>query len=348
VHASGPRLTPAVARTLEANFRKQVKDSGSPGATAAIVFPDGRVWTSAVGLAVLHPARRMTTRTSFSLDSVTKLATAALALKLAEEGRLSLDDRIGRWYPAWRGDPAATVRDLLGHTAGLTDPNFRSVLFHPNRAMRPQQYIAAAPKPGPRTTEAHYANTSFALAGLILARAGGAPEHTLMRREIFDHPGGAGLALQPAEHAHPPLAHDYWYPRGVGHPLDATGDGAYVPFRAFVGLLGSAAALAGDDESLARWAHELLGGHILQPDSLRAMTRFHAIDYLDGYGLGLMKSSQDGHEMWGHVGDGVGSHTELWHLPRENLTIATSWNDDLTDSDTPILRTLLRGALGTA
>ena len=75
------------------------------------------------------------------------------------------------------------------------------------------------------------------------------------------------------------------------------------------------------------------------------MTRFHAIAYWNGYGLGLEASEQDGHPMWGHQGDGLGSHTELWHLPREDLTIAVSWNDDLIDSDSPILRTLVRAAL---
>ena len=39
------------------------------------------------------------------------MATAALALRYAEEGRLRLDDTIKRWYPAWNGDPRATVRD---------------------------------------------------------------------------------------------------------------------------------------------------------------------------------------------------------------------------------------------
>jgi CubicO group peptidase (beta-lactamase class C family) len=64
----------------------------------------------------------MTTRTSFHFASVTKMATAALTLRLAEQGRLGRDDPIIRWYPAWRGDRSATVRDPLGPTAGTKDP----------------------------------------------------------------------------------------------------------------------------------------------------------------------------------------------------------------------------------
>ena len=88
--------------------------------------------------------------------------------------------------------------------------------------------------------------------------------------------------------------------------------------------VGTAGSLAGDVPSLARWGHALLGGHLLKPASLRAMTRFHPGGGWDAYGLGLAESHIDDHEMWGHTGDGVGTHTELWHLPRENVTIAVS------------------------
>src|SRR5205823_6501558 len=53
-----------------------------------------------------------------AVQDARKPATATLARRLGEQGRLALDEPILRWYPAWRGDPAASVRDLLGHTAG--------------------------------------------------------------------------------------------------------------------------------------------------------------------------------------------------------------------------------------
>src|SRR3954454_6620295 len=77
----------------------------------------------APALAVRHATRAMTPRTSLSFDSVTKLAVAALALRLVEQRRRRLQDPISRWYPRWRADPRATVADLLGHTAGTRDPS---------------------------------------------------------------------------------------------------------------------------------------------------------------------------------------------------------------------------------
>jgi CubicO group peptidase (beta-lactamase class C family) len=152
---SGPRLTAAVAGALDAELSEKVEDSGVPGASAAVVFPDGRVWSGAAGVAVVKPARQMTSSTSLPFASITKLAVAALAMRLGEQGRLRLDDPIVRWYPAWRGDRRATVRDLLGHTAGIGEPpDAYFGRFALGDAPTPRQYIAATPKPGPRTTEA--------------------------------------------------------------------------------------------------------------------------------------------------------------------------------------------------
>ena len=120
--AAQARLTPQIAREFERLLGEQLANTGVPGLSVTVVFPDGQVWSGAAGDAVIEPRAPMTTRTAMAFDSVTKIATAALALRLAEQGALALDDPIRRWYPAWRGDRQATVRDLLGHTSGAADP----------------------------------------------------------------------------------------------------------------------------------------------------------------------------------------------------------------------------------
>jgi D-alanyl-D-alanine carboxypeptidase len=340
------QLTPRLERALEAELRKDFAQEAIAGVSAAIVFPDGREWSSADGLAVIATKQPMTPRTSMPLDSVTKLATAALALRYAEEGRLRLDDTIRRWYPAWDGDPHATVRDLLGHLAGTRDaPDsfYVSAWRHPHAKLTARDTIAATPRAGPRSSEVAYSNTGFLIAGQVLHRAGGQPVAAGMRRTLFDHPGGAGLALQPAERAHAPRAHSYWYPHGTGkRPADLSDSTAALPFRSWAGMLSPAGALAGDVASLARWGHELLGGDILKPASLRAMAHFRPDAFGQRYGLGLALDTIDGHTMWGHTGDGFGSHTELWHVPADDLTIAVSWNDDTLNREAVFLPHLLR------
>jgi CubicO group peptidase (beta-lactamase class C family) len=81
-----PRLTSDIAQRLQAQLETKVRETGVPGASAAVVFPDGREWAGAAGKAVLRPSRPMTSQTALPFDSVTKIATAALALRLVERG----------------------------------------------------------------------------------------------------------------------------------------------------------------------------------------------------------------------------------------------------------------------
>ncbi len=338
-------LTPEISRQLDASLQKTVAGTGVPGASAAVVYPDGSMWTGAAGNAVLKPARAMTSDTALPFDSITKTAVAALTVRLVEQGDLTLDDPISKWYPAWRGDPEATVRDLLGHTSGQHDPPaaFFERLVASGRTVTPRQALAASGKPGPRTTAAVYSNAGYALMGLILERVTGEPVSRAMRREVL---GDAdGLAMQPAERTDPPRANSYWYPKDLRRPEPANDGGALIPSRQFATLAWTAGALAGDVPSLARWGHALFNDEIVQPSSLHEMSKFHPTEFWDGYGLGLAQYSFDGHEMWGNTGDGPGSHTEFWHLVKENVTIAVTWNDDVIEGNSGIFQGLVRAAV---
>jgi len=339
----GPRLTTIVARELDHRLRERVADAGIPGASAAIVFPDGRIWRGAAGDAVVKPRRPMTSQTALPFDSITKIATAALALRLVEEGRLRLEDPIVRWYPRWRGDRRATIRDLLGHTAGARDPQGE---FDPDEPLSQRRALAAAPDPTRRTESAFYSNVGYVIAGLALERAAGEPLAAAMRRRVFGHPGGDGLAFQPAERPRPPRAHSYWYPHGGGTPVDASDGGPILPFRSLAATFAAAGSLAGDVPSLARWAHGLFEGRVLSRASLDEMADFHPGGYWEAYGLGLALNSFEDRTMYGHSGDGIGSHTELWHLPAEHLTLAVTWNDDLLEGEGGLHTVLLRAVFG--
>ena len=349
VRAPGVKLTPPAAHRLDVALKEKVEETGVPGATAAVVFADWREWSGAAGDAVLHPRRPMTTATAIPFDSITKIVTAATAMRLVEQGRLRLDDPIRRWYAAWGGDTKATVRDLLGHTSGMKDPPdafFIRVLDDPRVTPTRQQFVAAAGKPGPRTEDAEYSDAGFVLAGLILERAGGAPIAALARRDVLSAPGGHGLAFQPGERPARPHAHSYWYPNGIGRPVDVNDGSGLLPRRSLTTMASGAIALAGDVPSLARWGSELLGGHVLEPSSLQEMQDVHQGGFWAGYGLGLAKWYAGDHELWGHGGNGIGTHSGLWYLPKERITVAVAWNDHAIDDDGQIVPALVNAAVG--
>jgi len=93
-------------------LRRQV---GVPGLVAAIAGEDDILWERAFGVQDLE--RGIATRgdTPFHLDGLTQIFTSALILRCAEEGRLSLDDRVARFEPD-SPEAGATLRELLTHT----------------------------------------------------------------------------------------------------------------------------------------------------------------------------------------------------------------------------------------
>lgn len=334
---------PTIPQRLDAELAKQAETAGVLGAAAAVVADGKLVWAGAWGMADVGNGRKMRPDTPVAFASITKVFTASLALRLAEEGRLSLDDPIRRWLPEWRGAPEMPVRRLLAQTAGVVDPGpefYDTAIEHPRGATTPADWIAAMPRPRqhPSATPS-YQNANYILAGLVVRRAAGRAWPQLLPR------AGSGLALQPDQRVRGRPARGYWYPDGgaTRRPWGRAGD-PMIPSTGVATGAWTAGGLAGSTVALARWGDALLTGDVLQKRSLEQMTTFHDGAMWQGYGLGLGHQSVDGRQVWGHSGDIPGFHAELWHLPDEDLTMAVDWNDDRVSSDV-IPRSLLVVAL---
>src|SRR5439155_12944120 len=104
--------------------------SGIPGLAAVIAGSSGIQWERAFGQQDVERAIATRSDTPFFVDGSTQLVTAALVLRCVEEGRLSLDDRIGRFVPA-SADAGATVRQLLSHTTDT--PTGLTFTYRPER-----------------------------------------------------------------------------------------------------------------------------------------------------------------------------------------------------------------------
>src|SRR5207249_8186043 len=116
--------------------------AGIPGLSVAIVGENDIVWERPFGQRDIGRTFETRSDTLFHLDGLTQVFTAALVLRCVEEGRLSLDDRIGRFDPA-SPDANLTVRQVLTHTSGASD----ALVF----AYRPDRLapLAAALRPCP-------------------------------------------------------------------------------------------------------------------------------------------------------------------------------------------------------
>jgi D-alanyl-D-alanine carboxypeptidase len=136
------------------------------GLSGAVILTDGRVWRGVSGFSA--PGVPMDTTMRLGIGSISKSITATLLVRLAERGRLSLNDPVGRWLPPIAHvDPAITVRQLLNHTSGVFDvtdaPGYRdSILANTSARWTPQRTLALLRPPlFPRGTGWSYSNSDY-------------------------------------------------------------------------------------------------------------------------------------------------------------------------------------------
>ena len=97
------------------------EETGAPGAILGVLSGRNPPLVVASGQADRDANRRMDPGDPYFLGSITKTYTAVTVLRLAEEGRLSLDDTLDRFFPSFPDGSKITLRHLLAQTSGLKD-----------------------------------------------------------------------------------------------------------------------------------------------------------------------------------------------------------------------------------
>ena len=316
------------------------------GIAATVILADGRTWTGVAGDAVAATHAKVAPGTPFAIGSVTKTFTAALILRLAEGGLLTIDDPLARWLPDYPNAARITLRMLLQHTSGLADffqnPKFDAAMNRAKgHAWTPEEVLPFVAKPAfPPGTGWGSSNTNFVLLGLVAERAGGLPWAEQVRRDFFVPLGLSSTYVQgvgsPA--ARPAHANQMFVDfAGKILPRDLGDGSALVPFTAVVTAAYAAGSIASTTEDLARWARALYGGDVLTPAALAEMLTFDPnIERYAAlaYGLGVSRVRLDGRFVAvGHTGALAGTRASIRWLPKQRVTIAVTFNRDLFSGD---------------
>ncbi len=341
-----PPVDPATAATLQRALEAARKSMVIPGVAATVILADGRTWTGVAGDAVVATHAKVTPQTPFAIASVTKTFTAALILRLADEGRLTINDPLARWLPDYPNAARITLRMLLQHTSGLADffknPKFDAALNRAKlRAWTPDEVLPFVGKPtfAPGKGWA-YSNTNFVLLGLVAERAGGAPWAEQLRREFFVPLGLASTYVQGVGTPAVPPAHANQMFVGSGGrilPRDLSDGSTIMPFTSVATAAFSAGSIASTSGDLARWAQALYGGDLLTPVSKAEMLTFDpniSRAYATAYGLGVSRVKIDGRFVaFGHTGALAGTRAAIRWLPKERVSVAVVFNRDYFRGD---------------
>ena len=337
-------LDDAVAQRLQQTVASIQTSKAFPGLSVAIDFPDGQIWAGQSGKAIVSAKTPVTADTLFSIGSISKTFVAALVLKLAEEGTLTLDDPLSRYVPTFYLASQITLRELLNHTSGVMDVFAASgmaaaILASKTKTWTVAQVLAKIGKqryafaPGKGYK---YSNTDYVLLQAVVEKVTGQPIAALIRTDFLQPLGLTSTYLQPEETADAlgisnPTSHGYMPPSTK--PKDNAA-GTMMPFTAETTVVGAAGGFASTPTDLAKWGAALYGGKVLDPASLAEMTDVSQTAKFRPkwvYGLGMEQATVGGQKAWGHRGNLDGYWSATWYLPAYGVTIVISANANWCD-----------------
>ncbi len=316
--AGTPELA-ALGKTLEA----QLRESGAPGMSVAVAQGGKVVYATAFGEANLAGKRAATAETRYAIGSISKEFTAAALLLMQEQGKLSLDDHVAKFFPQYTRANEVTVRQLLSHTAGYEDYAPQDYLIPewlaPTTADAILEKWATKPLNFDPGTKWQYSNTNYVLAGKIFEKVSGRKLVEFLRATIFT-PLGMTTASDCDEKSPEDAAAYTRYALGPPRVVKREASGWYF----------AAGELCMTASDVARWDIGFLQKRILSPRSYEEFTREVKLANGSGthYALGLQVGQTEGIPMVSHSGEVSGFLAANEIFPTKNISVTVLSNED--------------------
>jgi CubicO group peptidase (beta-lactamase class C family) len=324
--ADGELSADAIAAINKAAI-EALADTGAPAASIAII-KDGKIaYHRAYGLAEIKPPKPASPVMRFRIGSISKQFVATAVLMLAEEQKLSLDDKIDRWFPDLTRANEVTIRQLLSMTAGYQD-------YWPQDYLIPPMLTPIAPADILKTwahkpldfdpgSKWQYSNTNYVIAGLIVEKVAGVSLFDFLQKRIFK-PLKMTTVVDTLHGALPA-------PDASGYLRYALGPLRPAPMEG-AGWLFASADLAMTAEDLATWDLSVINQQLLKPESYRIMQSEVQLNSAIGthYGLGVGVRIIDDHRVIWHDGLVSGFTTQNYIYPDDKAAIVVLTNLNAT------------------
>jgi D-alanyl-D-alanine carboxypeptidase len=326
VHA---QLGPDVTAKIDQAAADALQRTGVPSASVAVV-KDGKIaYVKAYGDAKLDPRVPADAKMRYSIGSISKQFTAAALLMLQEEGKLSLDDKVGKYIPDLTRANEVTIRQLLSHTSGYQDywpqDYVMPGMLKPVTAQQIMNTWAKKPLDFDPGTKWQYSNTNYVIAGAIAEKVAGMPLWQFLQRHIFKPLGmTSAYDIDKAKLTESDPTGYYRFALGPLHPAPKEGPG----------WLFAAGEIAMTAEDLAKWDISVMDQRLLKPASYRQMETdtLLASGLSTRYGLGVSVSTSNGRRIISHSGEVSGFTAQNTIFPDDRDAIVVLTNQDAADA----------------
>ena len=267
--------------------------------------------------------------TSFDLASVSKEFTAAAILLLQQDGKLSVNDPVAKYFPSLPSANSMTLLDLLHHTSGLVDynnfgsppdfyPAYTQFLANGQNDYQPiVDTLATVPLLFAPGTQYSYSNTNYLLLGMIVARVSGEPLGAFLQQRIF---GPLGMAHTAQGYPPPPVTD-----LALGYRVDGVMHRSWQPNLMWLAGPGGLTSTVSD---LEKWDEAVRTPGIFSASTLAQMFAPCAFPQPYGtYAAGWFISTLQGQRYIWHDGALAGYQTMNATFPDIGLDIIILTND---------------------
>jgi CubicO group peptidase (beta-lactamase class C family) len=314
-----PQISSSLGSAVDGVVNAALQQQSIPGIAVALAKNGTILYAQAYGFSNLATHQPAQTNTIFEIGSITKQFTAALIMKLQEQGKLHVDDSINLYLPEYGFPPSITLRMLLTHTSGLWNytslPQYQSWAVNGVSEATVLTAVSQAPlefKPG---TSYSYSNSNFFALGAIIEKVTGKSYEANLQQYIFQP-----LGLVNTDYSLPPATQSAVGYINSGVPAIVVDRSA--PF--------AAGALSSNVSDLVAWDYALINGKVVSADSFKAMTTSNGFTIPGGgsYGFGLGLDTFNNRNIIVHGGAINGFTADNVVFLDNGFTVVVLTNDD--------------------
>jgi D-alanyl-D-alanine carboxypeptidase len=324
---------PSFSSEEQEKMEKVVTDAMSseniPGVIVGVWVPGGGTWIEAKGKADIKTGRGIGEEDRVRIASNTKSFTATVVLQLAEEGELSLDDRLDKYIQGVPYGDRITVRQVCNMTSGIfsftEDEQFnKEFTENPLMEFTPQQGVDIALKHQPYFAPGqgwHYSDTNYEILGIIIEKVTGNKAGEEITRRIIEPLSLENTSFPSTPDIGGSHSKGYVFMEGKGL-VDYTRLNSDVPW--------TGGAVISNLSDMRTWARAAAEGELLSKEMHEQQVDW--VDTGEGnskYGLGIMNI--DG--FIGHHGAIFGFNSVFFYYPEEDATIVVFTNQSTNSSN---------------
>lgn len=272
------------------------------------------LYTKAIGYADVASSKKADTKTKYRIGSISKMFTAVLTFKAIEEGKLSLDQTLDKYFPKVENANKITIGNLLNHRSGIhnftNDAVYMEYHTQAKSAAEMMDIIVKGKSDFEPNSKGEYSNSNYVILSYILEKIYNKPYATLLNNKI----------ISPLH-----LANTYF---GTKTDLQKNESYSYLnkgkwakEAETDLSIPMGAGAIVSNPSDLTVFITQLFAGKLISEKSLALMQTING-----NYGMGMFQFPYFQEKSFGHTGGIDGFQSVLSYFPEQKLAVALTAN----------------------